>query len=237
MLTAYTPLVLTTVAYPVDDVNMVSGARGYHHGNLRAALVQAGLELARAGGPEAVVLRAATRMTNVSPNAAYRHFANQEDLLAAVAQECMTQLGLLMIDRAEQVRARGTARRAQARFQAIGRAYIEFARTEPGWFRTAFSSARPHPDPAVGTHAALSNMGQGLPDTNPFRVLGARLDELVAAGVLSLQRREHAEFFAWSGVHGLSTLLVDGPLRYFPERLVHDAIETVLASISRALQQ
>src|SRR4051794_26985940 len=149
MLTLSTPAMLTTVPRAVDDVNMIAAgdrddARGYHHGNLRQALVAAGLELARKGGPNAVVLRAATRMAHVSHNAAYRHFANQEDLVAAVAEQCMTQLGLLMIERADEVRARGAARRAQARLEAIGRAYIEFARTETGWFRTAFSSARPH---------------------------------------------------------------------------------------------
>ena len=64
----------------------------YHHGNLREALVDAGVELARAGGPNAVLLRAASRQAGVSHNAVYRHFANQEDLVAAVAQRCMTQL-------------------------------------------------------------------------------------------------------------------------------------------------
>src|SRR4051812_15488785 len=114
--------------------------RGYHHGNLRAALVEAGLELARTGGPNAVVLRAASRQAGVSHNAVYRHFANQEDLLAAVAQRCMTQLGLLMIERMDHVTTRDGVGRAAARLEAVGRAYVEFARTEPGWFRTAFTS-------------------------------------------------------------------------------------------------
>src|SRR3954449_9656694 len=87
--------------------------RGYHHGNLREALVAAGLELARASGPNAVVLRAASRQAGVSHNAVYRHFANQEDLLAAVAQRCMTQLGLLMTERMELVTIRDRVRRAE----------------------------------------------------------------------------------------------------------------------------
>lgn len=235
---------LTPVRQPVDDVNMIAdgkdqraaGNRSYHHGNLREALVAAGLQLAREGGPAAVVLRAATRMANVSHNAAYRHFANQEDLLAAVADECMTKLGLLMIERADQVRARGAARRAQARFEAIGRAYIDFARTEPGWFRTAFSAAQPHTDRASGGRAVLPSQDQGTDPTNPYLVLGAMLDDLVAAGILSRQRRQHAEFFAWSGVHGLSSLIVDGPLRYLPEQTVSQAIETVVSSIPRGLE-
>jgi AcrR family transcriptional regulator len=227
---------LTTVAQVVDDVNMLAAntggeesGRGYHHGNLRQALVTAGLELARAGGPNAVLLRAATRKAQVSHNAAYRHFASQEDLLAAVAAQCMTQLGLLMIERSDQVRARGPVRRAQARLEAIGRAYIDFARTEPGWFRTAFSSARPHKPDAPAAQ----------PDddaTSPFLILGARLDDLVTVGALTPQRRQGAEFFAWSGVHGLSSLLVDGPLRDLPEPMVEHAIRTVLDSIARGLR-
>src|SRR4051795_12485644 len=112
--------------------------RGYHHGNLRAALVEAGLELARTSGPNAVVLRAASRQAGVSHNAVYRHFANQEDLLAAVAQRCMTRLSELMIERMAGIAIRDGVRRATARLGAIGRAYIDFARSEPGWFRTAF---------------------------------------------------------------------------------------------------
>ena len=53
----------------------------FRHGDLRNALVMAGLEMARAGGPKAVILREATRQAGVSPNAAYRHFTNQAELL------------------------------------------------------------------------------------------------------------------------------------------------------------
>ena len=60
-------------------------SRPYHHGNLRETLVAAGVELARTGGPDAVVLRAVSRQAGVSHNAAYRHFADHDELLAAVA--------------------------------------------------------------------------------------------------------------------------------------------------------
>lgn len=53
----------------------------YRHGDLRRALLDAGIELARSGGPDAVVLREATRRAGVAPNAAYRHFASREALL------------------------------------------------------------------------------------------------------------------------------------------------------------
>src|ERR1700753_153704 len=141
---------LTTMTWLVDTVNMSSdeGARArYHHGNLRTALVDTGVELARTGGASAVVLRAVSRQAGVSHNAAYRHFADQEDLLAAVGEQCMLRLGELMIERTKAVRAKGAIPRAWARMEAIGRAYIEFARTEPGWFRTAFAGATRHGAP------------------------------------------------------------------------------------------
>jgi AcrR family transcriptional regulator len=220
---------LTRLPRGVDNVNMVK--TGYHHGNLREALVQAGFELAREGGPAAVQLRAVTREAGVSHNAAYRHFANQEDLLAAVAERCMDQLGSLMIERMDAISARGPVRRAEARLNAIGRAYIEFARTEPGWFRTAFTSAEAHetelPEPKP------SEMDAG---TNPFFILSARLDELVAVGALTPQRRAGAEFAAWAGVHGLSSLLLDGPLRLLPDDQVGPAIDIVLDNIARGLR-
>ena len=209
-------------------------ARVYHHGNLREALVEAGVELARTGGPNAVLLRAASRLAGVSHNAAYRHFANQEDLLAAVAERCMTQLGLLMLERTRLVTARDPVRRARARLEVIGRAYIDFARTEPGWFRTAFSSARPHPVDAATTEPSAADDGRET--TSPYLLLSARLDELVEVGALTPDRRRGAEYAAWSAVHGLSSLLLDGPLRDLPEPEVENAITTVLTTIDRALQ-
>lgn len=212
-----------------EIVDPAGGGRRYHHGNLRAALVDAGVELARTGGPNAVLLRAASREAGVSHNAVYRHFANQEDLVAAVAQRCMKQLSRLMIERMAAVTTRNRTRRAQSRLEAIGRAYIEFARTEPGWFRTAFSSARAHA--ADGPPASPDD--DPLPD--PYAILGAGLDELVEVGTLTPDRRVGAEYAAWSAVHGLSSLLLDGPLRELPEPEVEHAIAVVLAAVSRGL--
>jgi AcrR family transcriptional regulator len=202
--------------------------RGYHHGNLRTALIAAGVELARTGGPSAVLLRAASREAGVSHNAAYRHFANQEDLVAAVAERCMEHLGRLMVARMDEVTERGPVPRALARLAAIGRAYIDFARTEPGWFRTAFSSARPHDDAGP----PLSEMDESL---SPYALLTARLDEVADVGAIAADRRPGAEYVAWSAVHGISSLLLDGPLRALPGAEVEQVIETVLAGVTRSL--
>ena len=64
----------------------------YRHGDLRRALLEAGVALAREGGPEAIVLREATRRAGVVPNAAYRHFASRDDLLQAVRSAALAEL-------------------------------------------------------------------------------------------------------------------------------------------------
>jgi len=214
---------------------MQSKARGYHHGQLREALVEAGFRLARSAGPEAVVLRAVSREAGVSHNAAYRHFADHEDLLAAVSQRCMEQIADLMSKRAAEVRRRAAVPRAWARLRAIGGAYIEFARTEPGWFRTAFAGARHGADKQAalkGPPTADDGGGADVTDPalpGPFRLLIGCLDELVTVGALPPERRPGAEHAAWATVHGLSCLLVDGPLRDLPDDQVQIVTDKVLS--------
>ena len=81
----------------------------YRHGDLRRALLDAGIELARQGGPDAVVLREATRRAGVAPNAAYRHFANRDDLLGAVRAAAVAAAARFMEAELAQVPATGTA--------------------------------------------------------------------------------------------------------------------------------
>src|SRR5919198_6624043 len=94
-------------------------------GVVRAALVAAGLELARTGGPEAVVLREATRTVGVVPNAAYRHFADRDELLAAVCTAALRELADRMAAGIARVRGKyGDAAAARRRLRAIGQAYL-----------------------------------------------------------------------------------------------------------------
>ena len=112
----------------------------YHHGNLRQALLEHAVELARTGGPDAVVLRDVQRMAGVSNSAAYRHYADRDALLAAVTDYAETRLADAMVARMNAVANRGPkARRALARLRATGQGYIDFALAEPGLFRTAFA--------------------------------------------------------------------------------------------------
>jgi AcrR family transcriptional regulator len=183
-------------------------------GAVRAGLVAAGLDLARTGGPDAVVLREATRMVGVVPNAAYRHFADRDELLAAVCSAAMGVLADRMAAGVARVRGQhGDPAAARRRLNAIGTAYLEFAREEPGLFATAFALPQRHAYDAPGD-------GTG-PDRMPLDQLRAALDELVDAGVLHPQRRPGIEYPIWSTVHGLAVLTGQGPLRDVPGATRH----------------
>jgi AcrR family transcriptional regulator len=197
-------------------------------GAVRDGLVAAGLELARTGGPDAVVLREATRMVGVVPNAAYRHFAGRDELLAAVCAAAMDELATRMAAGVARVRGRpGDAAAARHRMRAIGTAYLAFAREEPGLFATAF--ALPH------QHAYGAPDGAAGPDRSPLGQLRAALDELVEAGVLARRRRDGIEYPVWSTVHGLAVLAGQGPLRDVPEAARQHLDELTLAFIQEGL--
>ena len=197
-------------------------------GAVRDGLVAAGLELARAGGPDAVVLREAARMVGVVPNAAYRHFADRDELLAAVCTASMRELAARMAAGVGRVRGKqGDAAAARRRLRAVGQAYLEFAREEPGLFATAFALPQQHDYNAADGE-------QGL-DPLPLDQLRAVLDELAEAGVLSRQRRAAMEYPIWSTVHGLAVLTGQGPLRDVPDVTRHRIEEATRAFIQAAL--
>ena len=179
----------------------------YRHGDLYRALLDAGVALARQGGRNAVVLREVTRQAGVSPNAAYRHFEDLGALLRAVSWAAQAELAQSMERELAAIQATGDQTQdARAQLRAVGTGYLKFAQAEPGLFRMAFSE---HLDMSQAANPA-STGNSGL---TPFQILSAALDALVAAGQLPPERRVAAEFFAWSAVHGLAMLLIDGPLR------------------------
>jgi AcrR family transcriptional regulator len=197
-------------------------------GAVRDGLVAAGLELARTGGPDAVVLREATRMVGVVPNAAYRHFADRDELLAAVCTAAMRELADRMAAGVARVRGQhGDPAAARRRLGAIGTAYLEFACEEPGLFGTAFALPQQHAygAPAAGTGQAPTPLGH----------LRAALDELVDAGVLDRRRRDGIEYPIWSAVHGLAVLAGQGPLRDVPDATRHHLEKLTLTFIDEGL--
>ncbi len=208
-------------------------------GAVRDGLVAAGLELARTGGPDAVVLREATRMVGVVPNAAYRHFADRDELLAAVCSAAMRELaGRMAAGVARVPGAYGDPVAARLRLGAVGTAYLEFAREEPGLFATAFAVPQQHAYGAAsgaGSGAASGAASGPEAERLPLDQLRAALDELVDAGVLSRRRREGLEVPVWSTVHGLAVLAGSGPLRDVPGATRDRLEQLTLAFIGESL--
>jgi AcrR family transcriptional regulator len=206
-------------------------ARGtYRHGDLRRALLDAGSELARGGGPDAVVLREATRRAGVVPNAAYRHFGSRQALLQAVRSAALSALAVAMENElAALPRGMRPADFARASLRAIGTGYLRFAEAETGLFRTAFAV------PADLQQEAAEPIGLGHSGLNPFQLLGAALDRLVEAGVLHRERRPGAEYLAWSAVHGLAMLVIDGPLRRLAGTQMRDIGQRLLDMVEKGL--
>ncbi|MGE5171671.1 MAG: TetR/AcrR family transcriptional regulator [Rudaea sp.] len=201
----------------------------YRHGDLRRALLDAGVALARAGGPDAVVLREATRRAGVVPNAAYRHFESRDALLQAVRAAALSALAVAMERELSRVRPGiPPAAFARASLRAVGTAYLRFAQRETGLFRTAFATGVD----AVRAHDPAKAGASGL---NPFEILGAALDRLVDAGLLPATRRPGAEYLAWSAVHGLALLVVDGPLRRLSAAQRERVAERVLDMVDKGL--
>ena len=200
--------------------------RAYHHGDLRRALLEAGIALAREGGPEAVVLREATRRAGVVPNAAYRHFASRDALLQAVRAAALAPLAVAM--EKELAHARKQSDVARASLRAIGVAYLRFAAREPGLFRTAFTIAGEPETAGEPGWAGRSGM-------NPFQLLGAALDQMVAAGALPAKRRPGAEYLAWSAVHGLAMLVLEGPLRRMTRKEIQEIGRRVVEMVEKGL--
>ena len=215
------------MASVVDTVNMNNEQRtSYRHGDLSAALVRAGVELAQSGGPQAVVLREATRRVGVSPNAAYRHFADHRALLRAVAAVAMSQLAETMEGRQSAVSTRiRPPRRARERLRAVGAGYLDYARAEPGLFRTAFTVADELDDA----------LAVGPSGRTPFQLLSDALDGLVEVGLLSPRRRPDAELLAWSLVHGLAMLLIEGPLQQLDEAHTRQVCDQLLDHVEAGL--
>lgn len=197
--------------------------RTYHHGDLRRALIEQGLQLARTGGPGAVSLREVTRAAGVSPNAAYRHFADREHLVRAVAAEAQLALARAIRSRVDQTPA--GLPRAEAsieRLRRVGLAYIDFARAERGWFELAFATQDPQGGEGIVT----------LDDevVAPFQLLLDTLDAMVDAGALDPSRRPFAEWACWSAVHGFADIAVHGPVQWQPA----EVIDALAASVVEA---
>ncbi|GAB3129564.1 TetR/AcrR family transcriptional regulator [Tsukamurella serpentis] len=187
----------------------------YHHGDLAQALVTAGLEVTRTGGPSALTVREVTRRAGVSPNAAYRHFPDRLALLRAVSAAIEQRMADAMPVHAGQ----GPVER----LRAVGLGYIGFALAEPGWFSVCFFGDEAPPPDELAT----------IP---PYIALSDSLDLMVHAGLLDADRRESATWSCWSMVHGFAEMALRGPLHHLPGKqqwpLAEAAVDAAIRGIS-----
>jgi AcrR family transcriptional regulator len=205
-----------------------SARTSYRHGDLRRALIEAGVDLAREGGPAAVVLREATRRTGVTPNAAYRHFTDRKALLDAVCSSCQALVAQSIEADQAAIPVTQPTEAARLRFRAVGTGYLRFALEQPGQFQTAFSASS-------DMESATSSARAGASGRTPFQLLTQALDDLVTVGLLAPERRPAAEFLAWSSVHGLAELFIDGPLRALPAPVKQGLIVRVIDMVEKGL--
>jgi AcrR family transcriptional regulator len=190
--------------------------RGYHHGQLREALIAAARQLLGDRGPEGFSLSDAAKLAGVSPAAPYRHFRDREGLLAEVAAEGFGLFGQRL------AAALSSASDPQGGFAAMGRAYLAFAREEPGFYAAMFSQrAQPADDGAGadgaggaayavllrGVAGALAQHGAAGVDAEPFArqvwALSHGVASLERAGCFGRTRPGEAEDLLVSGVEAL----------------------------------
>lgn len=197
----------------------------YHHGDLRAALVEASMQLSRERGVAALGMRELTRAVGVSPNAAYRHFPNLRALVLTVAQEAQHRLSRTILEGVSTVSDDDEHSRAVGRLTAFCRAYIDFARDEPGWFALTCES-RESPPGEVASDAPPS----------PHQILLGILDTMVRAGAMTTAKRVGAEWSCWSTVHGCAMLATAGPLAGVAstamDQIATQVIDTLLTGLT-----
>jgi AcrR family transcriptional regulator len=168
----------------------------YHHGNLRRALIDAAVSAIAKHGVDALNLRQLAARAGVTPGAPYHHFTDREELLAAIAEEGFGRLG------AELIAGRDAAGdEASARLEALGRAYINFAISCPGYFRVMF-------------HGDGKSSGPSAPGLRAFHLLRDAVLACQEAGTAPAGDPSALVLTAWSAVHGFATLWVDGALPF-----------------------
>ena len=159
--------------------------KGYHHGNLRQALVEAALALIEKRGPAGFTLSEAAKAAGVTPAAVYRHFSGREDLIAEAALQGYEIFADLM-----EFAYRKGQPSALASFEATGRAYLAFARKYPGHYMAMFESGIPisrKPELAQVAHRALGVLERAASDLTAHVPPGRRPPaQMVSAHVWAL---------------------------------------------------
>jgi AcrR family transcriptional regulator len=198
------------------------GPRGYHHGNLKEALVRAALELIAEKGPAGFTFAEAARWAGVSPAAPYRHFRDRDELMSDVARR-----GFELFESALQ-RAWNEGRPSPfAAYENLGRAYLEFARKEPAYYSAMFEAGIP-----LDSNPEFRQAGE-----RAFGVLRAATETLVAT--MPVAKRPPVMMMAlhiWALSHGIASLFGRGDaashrLPMAPEELLEAGVLVYLRGL------
>ena len=192
-----------------------SGPRGYHHGNLKEALLRAALELIAQKGPAGLTFAEAARWAGVSPAAPYRHFRDRDELLSSVALRGFQQFEAVLSRAWDDGRPEPFAA-----FDRLGKAYLAFARAEPAFYSAMFEAGIP-----LDADSELRDAGD-----RAFAVLRTATERLLAT--MPSPGRPPALMMAlhiWSVAHGIASLFGRGDsarrtLPMSPEELLEAAV-------------
>jgi AcrR family transcriptional regulator len=171
----------------------------YHHGDLRAALIGAAIELVRKNGPDHLSLRAVADQVGVSPSAVYHYFPDKDSLISGVGDELFVDMAVMQREILRDIPGT-SARAAKLRYRAIGRTYFQWSSKEPNLFRLMW-----------GGFCKSQKQGSHL-ENEAFLMLSKCLDDLLVTGVISPAMRKYGELISWSAVQGASTLIIEGLL-------------------------
>jgi AcrR family transcriptional regulator len=201
------------------------GPRGYHHGNLKEALVRAALELIAEKGPAGFTFADAARWAGVSPAAPYRHYRDRDALLADVAKRGFDEFAAALAKAWHDGRPD-----PMSAFDRLGKAYLDFARAEPAYYSAMFEAGVP-----IDADPELREAGE-----RAFGVLRGAAEKLVA--LMPAQGRPPALMVAlhiWSMTHGIASLFGRGDaarraLPMAPEELLEAAVLVYLRGLGLA---
>src|SRR6201986_5049802 len=168
--------------------------RGYHHGNLKEALLQAALGLIAEKGAAGFTFADAARMAGVSPAAPYRHFRDRDELLSSIAQRGFEQFESALTQAWDDGRPDTVTA-----FERVGKAYLAFAREEPAFYSAMFESGL-----ALDISASLHSAAE-----RAFAVIRAAAERLAALAPPGSPRPPALmmALHIWSMSHGVASLV------------------------------